>query len=489
VGICPICNGEHFLDDNKREKVRCSKCKSLERTRLLWLILEELLPSDKLLDVFHFAPEEGIARKLRSRYGARYRLFDLNPKLYCFDFAEVEQLDLCHGIDEFRGNSVDVILHNHVMEHLPCNYFAVMVALNALLRPGGLHIFSLPIIGNYYRESLDPNLTELERRVFFAQGDHVRAFGRLDTTEKLQQLFHENIHFSKLVHLSEESLRQAAIPTNVLTKLTSNTVFAWRKPARVSTRWIGRKMEIEPPKIYGKFKAFAALNRTIAPGDGMFNEIHPEHYFAVGASAAHLISESLAAACVPPGRVERVLDYACGYGRVLRWLRVEFPQAFLLGVDSDPKAVRGCNLALGVETRQLDLSFAKPIDAPFDLIWVGSLMTHVPEWETLRVIQYLKTHLTNGGVLVLTTHGDLVYERLRLGERHYNIAKAGIGKIIREFDWLGYGHASYGHSGYGISVCKPSRIVTMIETCNLVCVYFKARGWAAHQDVFGCVNP
>jgi SAM-dependent methyltransferase len=247
-------------------------------------------------------------------------------------------------------------------------------------------------------------------------------------------------------------------------------------------------MEIEPTKIYGRIQTFAALNQTIAPGDGMFINSDPEQYFSVGASAAHLISESLAAARVSPGSIGRVLDYACGYGRVLRWLRAEFPRAYLLGVDKDPKAVRGSNSALGVETRQLDVSFAKPIDAPFDLIWVGSLMTHLPEWETLRVIQYLKAHLTKGGVLVLTTHGDLVYQRLRVRERLYNVGEAGIGKIIREFDRLGYGHAGHGRSSYGISVSKPSRIVTMIEACNLVCVYFKARGWAGHQDVFGCVN-
>jgi SAM-dependent methyltransferase len=248
-------------------------------------------------------------------------------------------------------------------------------------------------------------------------------------------------------------------------------------------------MEIEPAKIYGRVETFTALNKTIAPGDGMFSDNDPEQYFAVGASAAELISESLAAARVPPGSVGRVLDYACGYGRVLRWLQAEFPKAYLLGVDTDPKAVQGSNLALGVETRQLDLNFAKPVDAPFDLIWVGSLMTHLPEWENLRVIQYLKTHLTKGGVLVLTTHGHLVYQRLQSRERHYSVNQAGIDKIVREFDWLGYGHAGYGRSSYGISVSKPSRIVTMIETCNLACVYFKARGWAAHQDVFGCVNP
>jgi hypothetical protein len=68
-----------------------------------------LLPSDKMLDVLHFAPEEGIAKKLRSRSGSRYRAFDFNAKLYRFDSLEVEQLDLCYGIDAFSHESVHLI--------------------------------------------------------------------------------------------------------------------------------------------------------------------------------------------------------------------------------------------------------------------------------------------------------------------------------------------------------------------------------------------
>ena len=249
-----------------------------------------------------------------------------------------------------------------------------------------------------------------------------------------------------------------------------------------------RLLRAEKVELHGQEQIFATVNRTLAPGDGMYKG-NDAAYLGVGANALRLIQHALEAGRSNVGQVQRVLDYACGFGRVLRWLQAGFPHAQIVAVDSDPKAVNAVKEIFDVDASVLDLSLRKEIGREFDLIWVGSLTTHLPEWETLRTIQYLKAHLTKGGVLVLTTHGDLVYQRLRLRERHYNIDEGRIGKIIREFDRLGYGHASYGRASYGISVSKPSRIVTMIEACNLVCVYFKARGWAAHQDVFGCVNP
>ena len=154
MAVCPICLGNQFVDVNRRQKVRCSTCGSLERTRLVWLVLQQILPSGNALDVLHFAPEEGLARKLNALSGSRYRAFDFNPRLYKLDFLQVEELDLCSGLRAFEKESVDLILHNHVMEHLPCNYACVMIALNALLRPGGFHVFSVPITGSYCEKIL-----------------------------------------------------------------------------------------------------------------------------------------------------------------------------------------------------------------------------------------------------------------------------------------------------------------------------------------------
>ena len=46
-----------------------------------------------------------------------------------------------------------------------------------------------------------------------------------------QQLFQQDVHFSKLAPVSEESLIRAAIPPAVLTEVTSHTVFVWKKPS------------------------------------------------------------------------------------------------------------------------------------------------------------------------------------------------------------------------------------------------------------------
>ena len=236
MSVCPICLGEEFLDVGSRQNVRCSRCNSVERTRLQWLVLDRLLSNNKVVDVLHFAPEEGIARKLHARYGAHYRAFDINPKLYPFDFVAVKQVDLCRASVSFPRESCDLILHSHVIEHLPCDYVGVMNALNAVLRPGGFHVFCLAIAGNVYRENLDLSLPGQERRERFGQEDHMRSFGRLDLKDQLHELFHQDVHYSKLVQLSDETLQQAAVPLNVTKQVTSHTVFVWRKPVLAVNR-------------------------------------------------------------------------------------------------------------------------------------------------------------------------------------------------------------------------------------------------------------
>ncbi|MCR5858301.1 bifunctional 2-polyprenyl-6-hydroxyphenol methylase/3-demethylubiquinol 3-O-methyltransferase UbiG [Mesorhizobium sp. J428] len=234
--------------------------------------------------------------------------------------------------------------------------------------------------------------------------------------------------------------------------------------------------------IYGRDKAFAQLNKTIAPGDGMFRE--ESVYFSVGASAMDCIMLSLTAARKRPDSVHRILDYACGYGRVLRWLKAEFPSAYLLGVDADPKAASAAGSVLNVETHPLDVSLANPLGESFDLIWVGSLFTHLPEAESARVLAFLRDHLNPGGVLVFTTHGALVESRIRSGERNYGLSIEGVESLLRLYDASGYGFASYPkQSGYGISIMRTSHIAQMCETAKLTPVCFRSQGWAGHQDM------
>jgi hypothetical protein len=207
----------------------CTGCKSFERTRLVWLVLTELLGERKSFDAVHFAPEAGIARRLNAICGMRYRAFDYDPSRYPLGFMEVEKADLCERQLTIQPGSQDLVLHNHVMEHVPCNPWRVMRCLTDLLRPGGLHVFSLPIIRDYYSEDMDPRLTAEERVARFGQDDHMRMFGRLDLRNALIDEFGKDPHFAHHTRLDERMLTAAGVPTSALSGINSHTVFVFRK--------------------------------------------------------------------------------------------------------------------------------------------------------------------------------------------------------------------------------------------------------------------
>jgi SAM-dependent methyltransferase len=245
-------------------------------------------------------------------------------------------------------------------------------------------------------------------------------------------------------------------------------------------------MQIDSKKLSGKAGVFESVIKDISPNDGMAKNT-PEQYFTIGASAASVITRSLSAARKPVGSVRRVLDYACGYGRVLRWLKAEFPNAYLLGVDADGKAAASAQDVLGVETRKLDITLAQPIDDPFDLIWVGSLFTHLSERESKRVLQYLRRHLTDSGVLVFTTHGSYVAHRIETREKTYNLSEDAMTQLLSGYKSTDFGFAEYSNlKDYGISAATPSKVCKLAQTCDLDVKFFLSRGWAAHQDVFAC---
>ena len=82
----------------------------------------------------------------------------------------------------------------------------------------------------------------------------------------------------------------------------------------------------------------------------------------------------LKASSPPP----RILDFPCGHGRVLRYLRAEFPQAEITACDLLRDGVDFCAANFGAIPVYSDPDPSRiglPRDA-FDLIWVGSLFTH-----------------------------------------------------------------------------------------------------------------
>lgn len=166
--------------ESPRENVLSPSTLSLERHRLLWLYLKnETEFFDKPLKVLHFAPEQAFYKRFKRLGNIEYTTTDLNSPL-----ADVKA-DICNL--PFPDNAFDVILCNHVLEHIP-NDTKAMHELYRVMKPGGWGIFQIP--QDLKRENTfeDDSITDKkERAQIFGQYDHVRIYGR-DYFDKLRSI-------------------------------------------------------------------------------------------------------------------------------------------------------------------------------------------------------------------------------------------------------------------------------------------------------------
>ena len=114
---CPVCAGHFrrfktYTYDPTIKDPACPFCSSLRRTRLLWMYLQhrtDLLQKPK--KVLHVAPESDVQTALKKQAHLDYLSVDIASS------KAMEKMDICHigKPDE----TYDVILCNHVLEHIP----------------------------------------------------------------------------------------------------------------------------------------------------------------------------------------------------------------------------------------------------------------------------------------------------------------------------------------------------------------------------------
>lgn len=235
-------------------------------------------------------------------------------------------------------------------------------------------------------------------------------------------------------------------------------------------------------KLRGEEQILAGVDRRVAPDDGMYNG-NDAYYLEVGANALQLIHLALATGGRPAVQIKRVLDYASGFGRVLRWLRAGFPSAQIVAADADKKAVGAIKKIFDVDAFVLDRSLQEDIGRDFDLIWMGSLATHLPQEQLEALFGRLSSLLSARGIVVATTHGPYVANRIATGEKNYGLDAPGMSKILREYAATGFGFSPYPKvESYGISVCTASKVMSIIENAELRPIFYRERAWVRHQD-------
>lgn len=218
---CNLCGSPEFNELNGRPNAICAKCGAYERTRIMKLSLDRMTIGPETA-ILHLAPERGLYSWLSARSKA-YIAGDIDLERYAH-IPSIRKIDLCDA-KTFEGlGPFDLIIHSHVIEHVPCNWTVVMQRLHRLLKPGGRHVFSLPIYGQAYEEDLSA-LSEEAKTKRFGQFDHCRRFSPNDLHATLGAVFRIPETYDLVRDFGEDALRAANIPETAWRGFSGHSVF------------------------------------------------------------------------------------------------------------------------------------------------------------------------------------------------------------------------------------------------------------------------
>lgn len=193
--ICPLCgfrsrdlgvrgtNGPaiekyHPIAMGKRAGT-CFRCGAADKEKLLWLYLKQEYDvlHRKHLKILHLAPELETAKRLKRLFGRTYIAGDFFTEQYMRNYPHwvrrMNVMDL-----PFEKDSFDLIICNHVMEHISDDRLG-MTELYRVLKPGGTAVIQAPLSLQLEKTIENPeyNTDELRYREY-GQFNHLRLYGR-----------------------------------------------------------------------------------------------------------------------------------------------------------------------------------------------------------------------------------------------------------------------------------------------------------------------
>lgn len=206
------------------------------------------------------------------------------------------------------------------------------------------------------------------------------------------------------------------------------------------------------------------------------------HYASVGASALAIVQACLLLAGPKPP--SSILDFASASGRVTRWLSAAYPDADLHVSDVRADSLAFCADAFGATAWESHADLAA-IAAPrtFDLIWCGSLATHLPEADTKVLLQRFHDWLVPGGIAVVTFHGRRALEYMRDRRVNYGITAEDELPVLASVAARGYGYAPYAGRPVGFSVNSLQWLLSEAMSLDVRILCISEHAWDDHQDV------
>jgi SAM-dependent methyltransferase len=157
-----------------------------------------------------------------------------------------------------------------------------------------------------------------------------------------------------------------------------------------------------------------------------------------------------------------------------------FPDASLTASDINRDGVDFCRARFGARPVYSEVEPAEiPIDESFDLIFVGSLLTHLDEPRSRRFLDFFCDRLAPDGLLVFSTHGRNAMRRWRY------LDDERLAAIAADADSRGYGYREHRPGpGYGTSGSSPSWVLDQFyDRRDVSVILYTERGFADHQDM------
>jgi SAM-dependent methyltransferase len=172
-----VVGGEYYPNDD------CPICYANQRSRLLFAYLTNSITIKKGWNVFHVAPELALYRYVFRDLDINYHPIDLSPERYR-EISGVQKVDIT--ATPFPDQTFDLVLCNHVLEHIPDDGLA-MRELRRILKPNGIALLQVPLGKRLSQTIEDPSITDpTERERRFGQFDHVRIYEERDYLRRLR---------------------------------------------------------------------------------------------------------------------------------------------------------------------------------------------------------------------------------------------------------------------------------------------------------------
>jgi SAM-dependent methyltransferase len=161
------------------ENFSCPVCRCADRDRHLCMYLDALNLWERFSggSVLHFAPESAIVPRIQLAKPFQYVRADLFPTS-----SEIERIDITDI--PYKTDHFDVVVCNHVLEHVPKDDLALS-EIWRVLKPGGCAILQTPYSSVLHSTWSDAGIvSEQQRLLAYGQEDHVRLYG-IDFLKKI----------------------------------------------------------------------------------------------------------------------------------------------------------------------------------------------------------------------------------------------------------------------------------------------------------------